>query len=215
MFTSSSRVGARHSSIIRSMRACASRTLEIAPQGTQIANYSRRAQLFPYRRAVRRTAQRGYAGIIRPFPQIGMQKKASEPEGSEALIPVISLVALSCGDAETASVGTRRYQNASSEASSRYPHSMASVLPSRHSSCTQFLMPSQAECRQVTPCRVSSASETKAGTTSKTHFKLSALSFRFCPKGHCRASFVLGSAENSRFETQPPLSTQATSCNRK
>ena len=125
MFASSSRVGARHSSIIRSMRACASRTLEIAPQGTQIANYSRRAQLFPYRRAVRRTAQRGYAGIIRPFPQIGMQKKASEPEGSEALIPVISLVALSCGDAETASVGTRQHQNASSEASSRYSHSMA------------------------------------------------------------------------------------------
>ena len=183
MFTSSSRVGARHSSIIRSMRACASRTLEIAPQGTQIANYSRRAQLFPYRRAVRRTAQRGYAGIIRPFPQIGMQKKASEPEGSEALIPVISLVALSCGDAETASVGTRRYQNASSEASSRYPHSMVLVLSSRHSSCTQFSAASWTECRQVSSCRVSSASETKTGTTSKTFLKLRALSFRFCPKG--------------------------------
>ena len=63
------------------------------------------------------------------------------------------------------------------------PHSMASVLPSRHSSCTQFSVPSRAECRQVTPCRVLSASGTKAGTTLKTFFKLRALSFRFCPKG--------------------------------
>ena len=30
------------------------------------------------------------------------KKKASEPEGPEAVIPVISLVALPCGDAETA-----------------------------------------------------------------------------------------------------------------
>ena len=51
------------------------------------------------------------------------KKKASEPEGSEAVIPVISLMALLYGDAETASGGTRRYQNASSEASSRYSHS--------------------------------------------------------------------------------------------
>ena len=65
-----------------------------------------------------------------------------------------------------------------------YSHSMASVLPSRHSSCTQFSVPSRAECRQVTPCRVSSASGTKAGTTLKTFFKLRALSFCFCPKGH-------------------------------
>ena len=43
------------------------------------------------------------------------EKKASEPEGSEALIPVISLVALLYGDAETASGGTRRHQNASSK----------------------------------------------------------------------------------------------------
>ena len=58
-----------------------------------------------------------------------------------------------------------------------YSHSMASVLTSRHSSCTQFSVPSRAECRQVTPCRVSSASGTKAGTTLKTFFKLRALSF--------------------------------------
>ena len=50
------------------------------------------------------------------------KKKASELEGSEAVIPVISLMALLYGDAETASGGTRRYQNASSEASSRYSH---------------------------------------------------------------------------------------------
>ena len=65
-----------------------------------------------------------------------------------------------------------------------YSHSMASVLAFRHSSCTQFSVPSRVECRQVTPCRVLSASGTKAGTTLKTFFKLRALSFCFCPKGH-------------------------------
>ena len=61
-----------------------------------------------------------------------MQKKASEPEGSEAVIPVISLVALSCGDAETVSGGTRQHQNASSEASFRCSHSMVK-------NCLQFV----------------------------------------------------------------------------
>lgn len=37
--------------------ACASRTLEIGLRWTRIVNYSLRAQLFPYHRAVRRTAQ--------------------------------------------------------------------------------------------------------------------------------------------------------------
>lgn len=37
--------------------ACASRTLEIGFRGTRIVNYSRRAQLLPYRRALHRTAQ--------------------------------------------------------------------------------------------------------------------------------------------------------------
>ena len=50
------------------------------------------------------------------------EKKASEPEGPEAVIPAISLVALPCGDAETVSGGIRQHQNASSEASSRYSH---------------------------------------------------------------------------------------------
>ena len=64
-----------------------------------------------------------------------------------------------------------------------YSHSVAAFLPSRHSSCAQFSVPSRAECRQVTPCRVSSTSGTKVGTTLKTFFKLRALSFCFCPKG--------------------------------
>lgn len=55
------------------------------------------------------------------------KKKASEPEGSEAVIPVISLVALSCGDAKTASGGTRQHQNASSVASPCYSHSFTLV----------------------------------------------------------------------------------------
>ena len=108
-----------------------------------------------------------------------MQKKASEPEGPEAVVPVISLVALPCGDAETASGGTQQHQNTSSEASSRYSHSMTLVLPYRHSSCIQFSVPSRDECRQVTPRRVSSASGTKAGTTPKTFFKLKGIEFSF------------------------------------
>ena len=55
------------------------------------------------------------------------KKKASEPEGPEAVIPVISLVALLYGGAETAPGGTRRYQNANPEASSRYSHSFTLV----------------------------------------------------------------------------------------
>lgn len=69
------------------------------------------------------------------------KKKASEPDGSEAVIPIISLVALPCGGAETASGGTWQHQNASSEASSRYSRSVASILTSRHSSCTQLSAP--------------------------------------------------------------------------
>ena len=61
------------------------------------------------------------------------KKEASKPKGSEAVIPVISLAALLYGGAETASGGTRRNQNASSEASSRYSRSFAlacrSVIP--------------------------------------------------------------------------------------
>lgn len=83
-----------------------------------------------------------------------------------------------------------------------YSHSMASVLPSRHSSCIQFSVPSRIECRQVTPCRVSSASGAKAGTTSKTHLKLRALSFSFCPKGPADGLRKLNSTENARSETQ-------------
>ena len=79
--------------------------------------------------------------------------------------------------------GTVRHSKVQVKALSTYSHSMASVLPSRHSSCAQFSVPSRTECRQVTLCRASSASGTKFGTTSKTFFKLRALSFCFCPKG--------------------------------
>ena len=55
------------------------------------------------------------------------KKKASEPEGPEAVIPATLPVALPCADAETVSGGTRQHQNASSEASSRYSHSFTLV----------------------------------------------------------------------------------------
>lgn len=48
-------------------------------------------------------------------------KKALVPEGSEAVVPVISLAALLYGDAETAPGATRRHQNANSEASPAIP----------------------------------------------------------------------------------------------
>ena len=64
-----------------------------------------------------------------------------------------------------------------------HSHSMALVLSSRHSSCTQFSASTRNACRRMTRCRVSSASGTKVGTTSKTFFKLRALIFCFCPKG--------------------------------
>ena len=52
-----------------------------------------------------------------------------------------------------------------------YSHSTASVLSSCHFSCIQYSVSPRAECRQVTPRRVSSASGTKAGTTAKTFFQ--------------------------------------------
>lgn len=131
--------------------------------------------------------------------EVGVQKESLRTEGPEAVIPAISPVALSCDDVETAPDGTRRHQNASSEASSRYSHSMASVLTSRHSSCAQFSVPSRAECRQVTPCRVSSAPGTKAETTSRTIFKLRALSFLFLSQGARRAAF------RSSISTKTPV----------
>lgn len=79
--------------------------------------------------------------------------------------------------------GTVRHSKVHVRALSAYSHSMALYLSSRHSSCTQFSVSSRTECRQITPCLVSSASGTKVGTTPKTFFKLSVLSFCFCPKG--------------------------------
>ena len=80
--------------------------------------------------------------------------------------------------------GTVRHSKVQVKALSAYFHSMASVLPSRHSSCAQFSVSPRAECLQVTPRRISSASGTKAGTTPNTFFKLRTLSFCFCPMGH-------------------------------
>ena len=58
--------------------------------------------------------------------------------GVDVNILLISLAALPYGDVETASGGTRQHQNASSEASSRYSHSIVAAskyIMSRLSSC--------------------------------------------------------------------------------
>ena len=70
-----------------------------------------------------------------------------------------------------------------------YSHSMASVLPSRHSSYTQFSASTQNACRRMTRCRVSSASGTKAGTTSKTIFQTQDVEFLFLSQRARRAAF--------------------------
>lgn len=62
-----------------------------------------------------------------------------------------------------------------------YSHSVASILTSRHCSCIQFSVPSRAECRQVSPCHVSSASGTKSGTTSKTGVRTKSLTYSVGP----------------------------------
>ena len=101
---------------------------------------------------------------------------------------------------------------------SRYSHSMALFLSSRHSSCTQFSVPSRDECRQVTPCRVSSASGTKAGTTPKTFFKLKGIEFLFLSQRARRTAFG-GSISpktpvlklNRPLACKPPASTASES----
>ena len=99
-----------------------------------------------------------------------------------------------------------------------YSHSMALFLSSRHSSCTQFSVPSRDECRQVTPCRVSSASGTKAGTTPKTFFKLKGIEFLFLSQRARRTAFG-GSISpktpvlklNRPLACKPPASTASES----
>ena len=108
--------------------------------------------------------------------------------------------------------GTQKYR---SEPYRLTPHSVVLGLPSGHSSCTQFSAPQRNACRRVTRRRASSAPGTKAGTTSKTHFKLRALSFCFIPMGALNSLFGFNNAENARFETQPPSFVRATSCNYK
>ena len=99
-----------------------------------------------------------------------------------------------------------------------YSHSMALFLSSRHSSCTQFSVQSRDECRQVTPCRVSSASGTKAGTTPKTFFKLKGIEFLFLSQRARRTAFG-GSISsktpvlklNRPLACKPPASTASES----
>ena len=99
-----------------------------------------------------------------------------------------------------------------------HSHSMALFLSSRHSSCTQFSVPSRDECRQVTPCRVSSASGTKAGTTPKTFFKLKGIEFLFLSQRARRTAFG-GSISpktpvlklNRPLACKPPASTASES----
>lgn len=74
-----------------------------------------------------------------------------------------------------------------------------------------FSVPSRTECRQVTPCRASSASGTKAGTTSKTFFKLRTLSFCFLSQRPRLAAFGGSIAQktpvlklNRPFSRKPP-----------
>ena len=93
---------------------------------------------------------------------------------------------------------------------SAYSHSMALVLSSRHSSCIQFSASTRNACRRMTRFRVSSASGTKVGTTSKTFFKLRALSFCFVPKELPAVIRVPDWAESPVSETQPQHHAQAT-----
>lgn len=111
--------------------------------------------------------------------------------------------------------GTVRYSKVQVRALSAYSHSMVAVLPSRHSSCTQSSASARNACRRVTRRRVSSASETEAGTASKTHLKLRALSFRFVPKGTADGLCGLDIDENAHFETQVLFRVQAASYNHK
>ena len=70
-----------------------------------------------------------------------------------------------------------------------YSHSMVTVQPSRHSSCTQFSMPSQAECRRVTPRRVFVGLGDKDWDNSKNSFQTRGFEFSFLPQRARRAAF--------------------------
>lgn len=111
--------------------------------------------------------------------------------------------------------GTVRHSKVQVKALSAYSHSTASILLSRHSSCIQPSTSVRNAYRRVTRRRISSASGTEAGTASKTHLKLRALSFRFVPKGTADGLCGLDIDENARFETQPPFSLQAASYDHK
>lgn len=116
------------------------------------------------------------------------KKKASEPEGPEAVIPATLLVALPCGDAETASGDTRRHQNASSEASYRYSHpftlACCSVIPVKFCPVVGF------DCLAAESCRVSS--HRRLGQTLgqiRKLFRNRKLTVSFMSQGQKRVSF--------------------------
>ena len=115
-------------------------------------------------------------------------KVEAQAEASRALIrSIIPYTAAGAASIETAPAIW--YDSIISNVCSSYSHSMASVLPSRHSSCIQFSVPSRIECRQVTPCRASSASGTKAGTTSKNFFQTQDVEFLFLSQRPRLAAF--------------------------
>ena len=101
-------------------------------------------------------------------------------EGLEAVIPVISLVALSCGDAETVSGGTRQHQNASSEASSRYSHSFTLVccgaIPSGSSLVVGFVHLAAESLRVSSRRRLGQTWDKFAN-----YFETASPQFHFCP----------------------------------
>ena len=90
------------------------------PPRARIVQYSRMSKLFPCRPV-------GAYGIIGPFPQVGTQKGSLRTKEFGGRYSRFSLMVLLYGDAETASGGTRQHQNASSEASSRYSHSVIKI----------------------------------------------------------------------------------------
>lgn len=85
------------------------------------------------------------------------------------------------------------------------PHSMVLVPPSHHFSYTQFSAPPRNACRRMIRHCVSSASGTKVGTVSKTHFELKALSFVFVPKGTMGRLQRLDSAESTLLKLDRSL----------
>ena len=108
------------------------------------------------------------------------KKKASEPEGPEAVIPATLLVALPCGDAETVSGGTRRYKTRAQKPVPAIPtlsrsHVVASFqLNSVRSSASTVLPANPAACPRV-------GVWDKPWDKYANYFETASPQFRFCP----------------------------------